>query len=93
MMYDEKMAREIMAYLRENPYSGDSIEGISRWWLMRQHITETLEAVQQVLEHLSSTGFLYERRMANGRRVYFAAHHDAAALIENENNFEGGFIQ
>lgn len=83
-MYDKKMAREIMAYLRENPYSGDSVEGISRWWLMRQHITETLGAVQQVLEHLSSTGFLYERRMANGRRVYFAAHPETAALVETK---------
>ncbi|HEX5604760.1 MAG TPA: hypothetical protein VFX63_19500 [Pyrinomonadaceae bacterium] len=83
-MYDEKMAREIMAYLRENPYAGDSVEGISKWWLMRQRITETLEAVQQVLEHLRSTGFLYERRMANGRKVYFAAQAEAAALIENE---------
>ena len=84
-MYDKKMAHEIMAYFRENPCAGDSVEGISRWWLMRERITESVNAVQQALEHLSSVGLVYERRMADGRKVYFAAAHtEATALIESE---------
>jgi hypothetical protein len=78
-MYNEKMADEIMAYLRENPYAGDSVEGISRWWLMQQRISESIKAVQEVIEHLHNIGFLYERRMASGRKVYFAAHPDDCA--------------
>jgi len=94
MMYDKNMAQEIMAYFRENPCAGDSVEGISRWWLMRQRVTESLVAVQQALEHLSSIGLVCECRMADGRKVYFAAARaEATALMENGNNFEGGLIQ
>jgi hypothetical protein len=93
-MYDEKIAREIMGYFREHPYSGDSVEGISRWWLMQQRISESLEVVQQVLEHLNEIGFLYERKTADGHSIYFAANHpDASAPIDVEKNFEGGLLQ
>ena len=82
-MYDKQMAREIVAYLRENPYAGDSVEGISRWWLMRQRITDSIEAVQNVLEHLRKNGSLYECSLANGRKVYFAAPAEAVPGDEN----------
>jgi hypothetical protein len=71
-MYDKKMAREIVAYLRENPYAGDSLEGISRWWLMRQRVSESVDAVREVLEHLRNKGCLYECSLADGRKVYYA---------------------
>ena len=93
-MDDKKMAQEIMAYLRENPCAGDSVEGISRWWLTRERITQSINTVQQALEHLSSVGLVYERRMADGRKVYFAtAHTEASALIEIEKEFEGRLLQ
>jgi hypothetical protein len=91
-MYDEKLAREIMGYLQEHPYSGDSVEGICKWWLMRQRISESLDAVQQTVEHLSRTGFLYERKLADGRRIYFFARQPDATAIDNEKNFEGGLV-
>ncbi len=93
-MYDEKLAREIISYLREHPHSGDSVEGISRWWVMRQRINESIYAVRQVLEHLQGAGLIHERRMADGRSVYFANNKpDTHELDVNEIDFEGGLLQ
>lgn len=93
-MYDEKIAREIMSYLQERPHSGDSVEGISRWWVMRQRISESIYAVQQVLEHLQRAGLIYERSMADGRSVYFAnTNPDTTELGANQIDFEGGLVQ
>ncbi len=93
-MYDKKIAREIMSYLREHPHSGDSVEGISLWWVMRQRITESIYAVQQVLEHLQSAGLIYERRMADGRSVYFAnSDPDTTEWDATQIDFEGGLLQ
>lgn len=93
-MYDEKIAREILSYLREHPHSGDSVEGISLWWVMRQRISESIYAVRQVLEHLQSVGLISERRMADGRSVYFAnTNLDTTELDLNQIDFEEGLLQ
>jgi len=93
-MYDEKIAREILSYLREHPHSGDSVEGISLWWVMRQRISESIYAVRQVLEHLHSAGLISERRMADGRSVYFAnTNLDTTELDLNQIDFEEGLLQ
>ena len=93
-MYDEKLAREIISYLREHPHSGDSVEGISRWWVMRQRIQESIYAVRQVLDHLEGAGLIHERRMADGRSVYFANHNpDLTELDVNQIDFEEGLLQ
>lgn len=93
-MYDEKLAREILSYLREHPHSGDSVEGISRWWVMRQRISESIYVVRQVLEHLERVGLISERTIADGRSVYFAnINHDTTELDANHIDFEGGLLQ
>ena len=93
-MYDEKIAREILSYLREHPHSGDSVEGISLWWVMRQRISESIYAVRQVLEHLQKAGFISERRMADGRSVYFANNNlDTTEFDLNQIDFEEGLLQ
>lgn len=93
-MYDEKLAREILSYLREQPHSGDSVEGISRWWVMRQRISDSIHTVRQVLEHLQRVGLIAERRMADGRSVYFASTNpNRTELDANHIDFEGGLLQ
>jgi Fe2+ or Zn2+ uptake regulation protein len=93
-MYDEKLAREILSYLREHPHSGDSVEGISRWWVMRQRISESVYAVLQVLEHLQRVGLISEHRMADGRNLYFAnTNPHTTELDAIQIDFEGGLLQ
>lgn len=72
MIDDEKIARNILVYLQEHPGSCDTVEGISRWWLLRQRISESVETVRQALERLAQEGLVCERRTADGQTVYFA---------------------
>ncbi len=46
----------ILTYLRRNPDAGDTLEGISRWWLEYEKIDSTTEEVSVVLEKLIKEG-------------------------------------
>ena len=48
------------------------MEGIAKWWVMRQRISESVEAVHQALEKLREDGAVQERRTTDGRTLYFA---------------------
>jgi hypothetical protein len=89
MIDDEKTAQDILAYLREHPGAGDTVEGISRWWVLRQRINESVDAVRLALGQLEKEGLVCPRKMADGQTVYFA---DAQAgnpqSVENEGATE-----
>lgn len=92
-MHEKKMAREILAYLRDHPLSGDTVEGVSKWWLMQQRINESVNAIQQVLSHLERAGLIYEHTMPGGRTLYFAnSQPDTGDAARGENDLEGGLI-
>ncbi len=50
------VAREIENYLAVHPRAADSLEGITRWWLMRQRIHYELDLVEAALRHLCRKG-------------------------------------
>lgn len=92
-MREKKIAREILAYLRDHPLSGDTVEGVSKWWLMQQRINESVNSIQQVLSHLERAGLIYERTMPGGRTLYFANRQpDTADPVRGESDLEGGLI-
>jgi hypothetical protein len=72
IVYDDEIARAILEYLREQPASGDTVEGISKWWIMRQRISESVEMVRLVLSELARQGLIFERPRADGNTIYFA---------------------
>lgn len=39
----------ILDYLGERPESGDTLEGIAKWWIQRQHVLNSVNAVQAAL--------------------------------------------
>jgi hypothetical protein len=47
-----------MTYLAEHPEAMDTIEGIAEWWLMRQRIRVSLDALSRVLGRLTHDGLL-----------------------------------
>lgn len=53
---EKEIAEQILAYLREHPDAGDTIEGISEWWLMEQRIKAEVATVKQALESLEKKG-------------------------------------
>ena len=95
-MYKKELARQIVAYLRDHPFSGDTLEGVSRWWLKQQSLSECVSDVHQALVGLGNEGLIHERTMPDGRTLFFANIHaeeeddDAVDII---NAVEEGQIQ
>ena len=72
-MSEKNVADQLLKYLQAHPQAGDTLEGIVKWWLLRQQLNESVAAVQQALEQLTHNGFVYERRTRDGKTLYFAA--------------------
>ena len=86
-MIRRDISREVLDYLREHPRSGDTLEGVSKWWLLQQRVTESVENVFTALKQLGKEGFVQERVMADGRVVYFAnTDSDRPDVVENDQD-------
>lgn len=68
---EESIARCILNYLRQHPQAGNSLEGTTRWRLVRQRVSESTEVVQGVLERLIDQVLIRERRLAISHSVSF----------------------
>jgi Fe2+ or Zn2+ uptake regulation protein len=69
---EDEIAQGILNYLRSHPEASDTLEGIAKWWLMRQRVSESTEVVQRVLERLRDQGLIRECRLAGGSTLYEA---------------------
>jgi hypothetical protein len=67
----ESLEQRITDYLRQHPQAGDTLEGIARWWLLRQQVHDSLRSVERALEGLKLEGLVKERRTPGGQRLYF----------------------
>ena len=54
----EKISRMILSYLRKNSQAGDTLEGITRWWLALERIEHSVKEIADVLEILVEKGIL-----------------------------------
>ena len=73
---DHEMALHIFNYLQQHTSAGDSLEGIARWWVLRQRLDESLRQVQAALEELKGRGLVVECRTPDRRKLYFACAAD-----------------
>jgi hypothetical protein len=64
------IADEIRRYLSAHPNAADSRDGVLRWWLTRQRIEESADAVQRALDHLVELGLIRVERLADGTVVF-----------------------
>ncbi len=60
----------ILDYLRKNPDAGDTLEGITRWWLEYEKIDFTVEEVAVVLEKLIKEGKVKKKVIDGGNSIY-----------------------
>lgn len=67
------IAQEISDYLADHPDAADSLEGILKWWLTRQHYERAARKVQKALEHLVACGVVVAHKTANGKILYSSA--------------------
>lgn len=67
------LADEIAAYLREHEQASDTLDGIVRWWLLRQRLQEGQRQVSQALELLCASGVVTTRKMPDGAVLFSSA--------------------
>jgi hypothetical protein len=69
------LTSEILGYLLNNPDAGDTLEGIARFWTLRQRIDLMVGDVQDALKGLVEEGIVKERLLrasdgSNTQRYY-----------------------
>ena len=87
------LQKEILRHLVENPEAMDTLEGIARFWILRQRVEKNLEDVEAVVLKLLKEGYLMDRPMrdASGHIVqrYFQLNStrlpDIRALLGIDN--------
>jgi hypothetical protein len=73
---EERIAERIMSYLMRHPESKDTLEGIAEWWLEKQRIEETVDAVSRGLSVLCTEGRIL-REEYPGRPTFYVINRDA----------------
>jgi hypothetical protein len=66
----EKISRMILNYLRKNPNAGDTLEGITKWWLELERIDASVDDVACLLDDLIQKGIIKLRKTKGGTTFY-----------------------
>ena len=66
----EDAASAIERYLSSRPQATETVEGVAKWWLVRQRYEDSLELVQLALDLLVESGELERVPMAGGKTLY-----------------------
>ena len=64
---------EIVRYLETHENVADTVEGIFKWWILRQRLQEAEEDVKAALELLCSRGVIAKKALSDGRVLYASA--------------------
>jgi hypothetical protein len=67
------IANQILGYIAEHPDAQDTIEGVTRWWLLHQTIQYRILEVQNALAGLVAGGWLV-REETGETHVYYRAN-------------------
>lgn len=66
----EDVANAIRRYISSRPNATETVEGVARWWLVRQRYEDSVEIVQQALNYLESSGRVTKLKVPGGKVVY-----------------------
>jgi len=66
----ERISGEIHQYLLKHPNAADTVEGIARWWLVRQRYQDAMFVVQEALEYLVKRGLVVQSLNADKQCIY-----------------------
>ena len=72
------IAREIRTYLNAHPEAADSLEGVARWWLARQHYEQAIDKVKKALEYLVIEGAVTKTSTTGGKTLYSSASREGS---------------
>ena len=60
----------ILSYLVKHPDAKDTLEGIARWWILREQIEQSMEKVSQTLADLVAQEFIIIKKYYNQEKMY-----------------------
>lgn len=66
----EEISKKILDYLQNNPDAGDTLEGISKWWMQAECIEQSVDKVAGVLEQLIKEGAIKKQKVKGGSPLY-----------------------
>jgi Fe2+ or Zn2+ uptake regulation protein len=66
----EDISKKILDYLLKNPDAGDTLEGISRWWVQSEYIEQSVDEVASVLERLTEEGVVKKQEVKGSNALY-----------------------
>ena len=66
----KETAGAIGRYLSSRPQATETVEGVAKWWLVRQRYEDSLELVQLALDLLVESGELERVPVAGGKFLY-----------------------
>jgi hypothetical protein len=78
----QQAIREILQYLITNPDAKDTIEGIYKWWMPKEHREWGKEEVRKAVDMLISKGWLTKRGTIPSKEIY-GINRDRLQDIEN----------
>jgi Fe2+ or Zn2+ uptake regulation protein len=70
---EEELAGQILKYLQKNPDSGDTLEGIARFWLKFERIDQSVDEVRNALEGLVERGVVIRLKTKGNMPIYKVA--------------------
>jgi len=66
----EKISGMILNYLRKNAGAGDTLKGITQWWLELARIESSVDEVADALESLTQKGIIRMHKLEGGTTFY-----------------------
>ena len=66
----DRIATQILFYLKKHPEAKDTLEGITEWWLEKQWIEESVESVARGLSQLCARGLVREEKVFGKNSFY-----------------------
>lgn len=65
-----EISKQILNYLKKNPASADTLEGITDWWLKLERVDQAVDKVAEALEVLIKAGSIKAVKSENGKILY-----------------------
>jgi Fe2+ or Zn2+ uptake regulation protein len=69
-------AEAIQRYLATRPNASETVDGVAKWWLLRQRYEDSIEHVQLALNLLEERGLVIKIRMNDGKEIYKSAREE-----------------
>ena len=66
----DEAAAVIERYLSARPQAAETVEGIARWWLVRQRYDDSVDLVRRALDLLVRQGVVERLALSGGQPMY-----------------------